>query len=116
MLKVYFPGMPLNEIIRASTIVPAKAYGLDDVIGSLSIGKEADVTVLRIENCDVMMEDCQAQLRKLKKRIVPVAVWRAGTSYQVTRPQPWPNMESRKKIISAWYTNMIVKDEKEPTL
>ena len=108
--------MPLNEIIRGSTTTPAKAYGLDDVIGSLTIGKEADVTILRIEDCDVMMEDCQAQIRNLKKRLVPVAVWRAGTSYPVTRPHPWPNMESRKKVISSWYTNIAIKDEEEPTL
>ena len=108
--------MPLYEIIKGSTITPAKAYGLDDVIGSLSTGREADVTVLRIEDCDVMMEDCQGQIRNLRKRIVPVAVWRSGSSFPVTRSQPWPNMESRKKVISSWYTNMVVKDEKEPTL
>ena len=108
--------MPLTEIIRSTTITPAKAYGLAETIGSLDIGKEADITVLRIDDCDIMMEDCQAQIRNLKKRIVPVAVWRAGIRYPVTRSEPWPNMESRKKVISEWYTSLVLKDEKEPTL
>ena len=108
--------MPLTEIVRASTITPAKAYGLAKTIGSLGVGKEADVTVLRIDDCDVLLEDCQAQIRNLKKRIIPVAVWRAGTSYPVTLPDLWPNIASRKKIISEWYHSLIVKDDKEPTL
>ena len=108
--------MPLTEIIRSTTITPAKAYGLAETIGSLAIGKEADITVLRIDDCDVMMEDCQAQIRNLKKRIVPIAVWRAGTRHLVTRPEPWPNTESRKKCMSEWYNSLVVRDEKEPTL
>ena len=115
-LLFHLLGMPLTEIVRASTITPAKAYGLAKTIGSLGVGKEADVTVLRIDECDVMLEDCQAQIRNLKKRIIPVAVWRAGTSYPVTLPDLWPNIASRKKIISEWYHSLIVKDDKEPTL
>ena len=113
---VYFLGMPLVEIIRASTITPAKAYGLSDQIGSLTTGMEADVTILRVEECNVMMEDCQAQIRNLKQRLVPVAVWRAGTRYPVTCPALWPNIESRKKVISEWYHSLVVKDEQEPTI
>ena len=114
--SVYFLGMPLVEIIRASTITPAKAYRLSDQIGSLATGMEADVTILRLEKCNVMMEDCQAQIRNLKQRLVAVAVWRAGTRYPVTCSTPWPNIESRKKVISEWYDSLIVKDEQEPTI
>ena len=108
--------MPLVEAIRASTITPAKAFGLADQIGSLATGKEADITILRLEECNVMMEDCQAQIRNLKQRLVAVAVWRAGTRYPVTCQAPWPNIESRKKVIQEWYDSLIVKDEQEPTI
>ena len=107
--------MPLVDIIRSVTITPAKAFGLEDTVGSLSVGKEADVTVLRVDDCDVMMEDCQAQIRNLKKRIIPIAVWRAGTSYPVTRPELWPNMESRKKSLPVW-DSLEIRDERKPTL
>ena len=113
---IYFLGMPLGEAIRASTITPAKAFGLADQIGSLTPGKEADITILRLEECNVMMEDCQAQIRNLKQRLVAVAVWRAGTRYPVTCSTPWPNIESRKKVISEWYHSLVVKDEQEPTI
>ena len=108
--------MPLVEAIRASTITPSKAFGLADQIGSLTTGKEADVTILRLEECNVMMEDCQAQIRNLKQRLVAVTVWRAGTRYPVTCPTSWPNIESRKNVISEWYDSLMVKDEQEPTI
>ena len=107
--------MPLVDVIRAVTTTPAKAFGLADSVGSLTAGKEADVTVLRIEDCDVMMEDSQGQLRNMKQKLVPVAVWRAGTSYPITKQEPWPSLESRKKVIPEW-KRLEIRDETEPML
>ena len=39
-------GLPLSAVIKASTINPAKAAGIDKKIGSLTIGKRADLLVL----------------------------------------------------------------------
>ena len=107
--------MSLVEIICAVTGTPATAFGLEDTVGSLTTGKEADVTVLRIEDCDVMMEDAQAQLRNMKQKIVPVAVWRAGIQYPITKPDPWPNLESQKKGVPEW-KKLEIRDEMEPRL
>jgi imidazolonepropionase-like amidohydrolase len=39
-------GMPANEILRAVTINPARVLGVADRVGSLEVGKDADVIVL----------------------------------------------------------------------
>ena len=45
-------GMPLAEVIRASTSTPAKAIGYGDKIGCLQVGLEADIAVLEIRRTD----------------------------------------------------------------
>ncbi len=44
-----FTGRPLEEILPLLTINPAKAAGMDDQIGSLEVGKQADVVILDSE-------------------------------------------------------------------
>jgi imidazolonepropionase-like amidohydrolase len=39
-------GMPASEILRAVTINPARVLGVADRVGSLEVGKDADVIVL----------------------------------------------------------------------
>jgi dihydroorotase len=48
MSKVLVMGVPLTEVIRRSTDVPAKAIQRPE-LGHLSVGAEADVAVLRLE-------------------------------------------------------------------
>jgi len=58
---------------------------------------QADVSVLRKVECDVLLEDCQAEMRRIRNRLVPVAVWRNGERMDVEaacdeRGQ-WPNKD-----------------------
>ena len=39
-------GVPLESALKAATINPAKAAGLFDEVGSIAVGKRADVLVL----------------------------------------------------------------------
>jgi len=39
-------GVPLRNAIKAATITPAKSAGIDGEIGSLSIGKRADILIM----------------------------------------------------------------------
>ena len=55
MTKMLMVGMPLAEVIRASTSTPAKAIGYADKIGTLKVGLEADVAVLEIRRTDFGM-------------------------------------------------------------
>ena len=71
-------GMPLAEVVRASTCTPANALGVGEVAGSLAVGREADIAVLELVPVDVQLEDSQTQLRRCRERLLCRAVWRAG--------------------------------------
>ena len=91
MSKMLHLGMPLYDVIRATTITPASVARQEHVFGSLSPGLSADVAVLRVQDCDVELEDCQMQVRRVTKRLVPVAVWREGERVSVSVVDEWPN-------------------------
>lgn len=38
-------GVPAKEVLKAITINPAKFNGIDDVVGSIEVGKDADIVV-----------------------------------------------------------------------
>ena len=44
----------------------------------MSEGREADITVLSLEEVDMDLEDCQSQMRRIKQRLLSAEVWRAG--------------------------------------
>ncbi len=109
MTRMLQVGMPLPDVIRASTLTPAKTIGWDDRIGTLEVGREADITALRLEDSALELEDCHAQLRQLSHRFVPKAVWRAGEQGAITQAQRLPNPESYEAAI-AWRSKLIVQD------
>ena len=39
-------GIPLEEAVAAATANPAKSIGIYDKVGSISVGKQADVLLL----------------------------------------------------------------------
>ena len=93
MTKLLHVGMPLANVLEAVTSKPASIIGQESKIGSLSPGVCADVVVLRLEDWDEMLEDAQGQLRRVRQRISPVAVWRSGQRVQVT-DKVCPNKDS----------------------
>ena len=46
-------GIPLESALRAATANPAKVLGLEDEIGSITVGKRADLTLLDAETLEV---------------------------------------------------------------
>jgi N-acetylglucosamine-6-phosphate deacetylase len=42
-------GIPLNDAVKAASLNPARAAGISDTVGSLSVGKQADILVLNKE-------------------------------------------------------------------
>lgn len=113
MAKLLHLGMPLTEVIASSTTKPAAAIGWHDRIGSLGVGREADVCVMSLGEIDVELEDCQGQLRRLSQRIVAEAVWRAGEKVTTTEPIRWPNPEKAEKAKEGW-PNLVIRDETLP--
>ncbi len=110
MTRLLHVGMPLNEVIARSTIEPAKCIGWQDRIGTLGVGREADIAVFSVEDVDMALEDCQSQLRRIKRRIVPQAVWRAGVAHPITHPKRFPNPETIQAQ-RAWWQQLQIRDE-----
>ena len=109
MTRLLHLGMPLTEVIRRSTIELARVIGWEDRIGNLGVGREADVAVLSLQEVDVELEDCHAQMRHIRQRLTAVAVWRAGVAGEITRARRWPNPETLEAA-REWRPRMIVGD------
>lgn len=110
MTKMLHVGMPLFDVIKAVTMTPAVAIGRGDVLGSLSHGRAADITILRLEDVDIDLEDCNAQLRRIKQRFLPVAVWKDGVGFKTSMPNPFPNT-SKWKDLASLKDGLVIKDE-----
>ena len=93
MSKLLHIGMPLKSVIEASTIAAAKAIGWADRIGTLGVGREADVAVLALEETEMDLEDCHGQTRSIQQRLVAHAVWKSGVPGTITHPVQIPNLE-----------------------
>ena len=109
MTRVLHLGMPLETVIRCSTIAPAQAIGWDDRIGTLGTGREADVTVLEVADVDMDLEDCQGQMRRVDRRLVARAAWRAGDPVVITEPRLFPNLAQVEEI-SKFLPMLVVRD------
>jgi dihydroorotase len=58
MTKFLTLGLPLEEVIAACTINPARAIGWENRLGSLAAGREADIAVLQLVNEATRLRDC----------------------------------------------------------
>jgi len=78
MSKFLHLGLPLVEVIRLVTAAPAQALGLQDSIGTLRLGVEADVTLLRLEVGRFPMPDTEGATEVLVQRLTAVRALRRG--------------------------------------
>lgn len=113
MTKMLHVGMPVNDVIKAVTMTPSSAIGWQDRIGSLSPNVAADVTILRIEDVSLQVEDCIGQLRNICKTIVPVAVWKDGVRYEIKKPDPTTG-HNTARLTHKW-DEVAIKDPIKPT-
>jgi dihydroorotase len=89
-------GLSLEDVVAMATRAPAAALGRTGAIGSLAVGSEADVTVLKLEEGRFGLTDSAGTTREARQRLVPVAVIRAGESFPVAAPvtEPPPGISS----------------------
>ena len=91
MSKMLHLGMPIRDVIKAVTSSPAQAVRRQASIGSLSAGRCADVTLLKLEDMSIDLEDSEGHTRKLSQKIVPMGVWRAGKRFDIFPSEKYPN-------------------------
>lgn len=70
MSKFLHLGMPLDEAVRASTIRPAQAIGWNDRIGSLEVGRTADVAVLEHQHGAFPLIDTAQRTEVATRRLI----------------------------------------------
>jgi dihydroorotase len=78
MSKFLYLGMPLEQVIQASTSAPATAMQLQDRLGTLKVGYQADIVLLRHERGNFSLVDVEQQKRLSPERLAAVRVCKRG--------------------------------------
>jgi dihydroorotase len=92
MSKFMAVGYSLSDVIRMTTVNPAKVNGLQDSLGALAVGREADITVLDVVPGDFKFLDSRQNVFKGSYGLAPVQTIRAGTLHAPrwgTHPWGW---------------------------
>lgn len=73
MSKCLALGMSLTDVIRASTITPAKALGIADKKGSLTVGYQASISILDLVPGRFRLFDSIGELMRAEYLFLPVS-------------------------------------------
>lgn len=75
-------GLQLNDIVRMVTSGPAKMAGLYEAIGSLHIGKEADISVLNDQRGEWILSDNEGTQVKTDRLLTPAYCIKSGVRFE----------------------------------
>jgi dihydroorotase len=78
MSKIWALGVDLPDVIAMATINTARAIHREDELGTLDVGRSAEVSVLRVDEGEFPMSDGFETIMA-PRRLVPVGCLRAGT-------------------------------------
>ena len=70
MSKFLLLGMSLQEVVAKATVGPAAAIGRENELGSLAIGRAADICVFSVEEGEFELEDSLLERRPAERRLV----------------------------------------------
>lgn len=88
LTKFLYLGMPIESVIASCTVRPAGALGKQHLVGVLEEGREADLTVFRMEAGDWPLYDVYGDVRRVTERIRPEMTFRAGQMFRCAAPAP----------------------------
>ncbi len=77
MSKIWALGVSLPDVVAMATSHPALVVQRQDQMGSLAQGREADITVLRVEQGDISLSD-GFEVIDTGRRLVPMGCVRSG--------------------------------------
>ncbi len=83
-------GFSLEDVIRMSTVNPASALDMQDTLGSLAAGREADISVLDEATGNWLFHDTEGAALTGDKALAPVLTVRGGEVFTAEwGPRPW---------------------------
>ena len=83
-------GFSLEQVVEMSTSNPANAIGEGDRLGSLAVDRQADISVLKINDGDWEVFDILGEGLRVHKAFVPVVTVKRGEVYAPDwGPRPW---------------------------
>jgi dihydroorotase len=88
MSKFLYLGMPVKDIIQAVTLNAAKAMQVDDRLGSIQSGKQADITLLKLEEGRFALSDVEGVIRHSSQRLAAAFVCKRGVWHRCGLPLP----------------------------
>lgn len=92
MSKFLVLGFSLDEVVRMATINPARALNMENDFGSLAVGREADITVLKLIDGKFNLWDPEGVNLSGDKAIIPILTIRGGHIMPLDwgpRPRGW---------------------------
>jgi dihydroorotase len=83
-------GFTLPQVVTMSTSNPAKAVGVSDRLGTLAVGRQADISVLEIREGQWVVHDVLGAGLPVTKAVVPFLTVKRGTVFTPDwGPRPW---------------------------
>jgi len=86
MTELITLGMPLADVVATVTINPARMLRMDDAIGSLQPGREADISVLEMVSGRFRLTDNTGETVIAPSMLRPVFALRAGRMIEAESP------------------------------
>jgi dihydroorotase len=83
-------GFTLSEVITMCTVNPARALGEQERLGSLAVGRQADISVLELRQGDWVVYDTLRASLRISQTVVPVLTVKRGLVFEPEwGPHPW---------------------------
>ena len=80
----------LEQVVTMSTANPAKAIGEDHRLGSLAVGRQADISVLELKEGDWVVYDVPGEELTVDKAVIPFVTVKRGEVFAPEfGPRPW---------------------------
>jgi dihydroorotase len=83
-------GFTLPQVVTMCTANPARAIGAESRIGSLTVGRQADISVLELRDGDWMVYDVLGAGLRVTRAVVPFVTVKRGRVFTPDwGPRPW---------------------------
>ena len=83
-------GFSLEDVVRMATVNPASALDMDGSLGSLAVGREADISVLEEHTGSWLFHDTEGGKITGEKALTPVLTVKSGEVFTAEwGPHPW---------------------------